>query len=138
MKRRLFILFALLFAALFGSAANATEVNMSWSWPTQYCDGEPLPATDLQSAEIYVSDAPIPRVPSACNTGDVDTPPSGAIIANVPVSDTSTSIDLQCGKTYHFVIRVQVASGAWSNFSGEATKDLVCGRPNVPVIVILT
>jgi len=131
------LLTAVLTLCMVSIPASATEVTMSWDWPTQYCDGELLPASDLQQAEIYISTSTIPRVATSCDAGDVDVPPAGAIIANVPTSDTSTTIDLQCGQMYYFVIRVQ-AGGAWSNFSGEATRDIGCGRPNVPITVILT
>ena len=132
--KRLLLLIPLL---LMSMAAHATDVTMQWTWPTTYCDGQPLPAADLQQAEIYVSTSTIPRVATSCGSGDVDVPPSGAIIASVPTSDTSTVIDLTCGQTYYFVIRVQ-ASGAWSNFSGEATKVVGCGRPDVPITVTLS
>lgn len=123
---------------MYASDATAETVTVEWSWPTQYCNSEPLPVTDLQQAEIYISEATIPRVATACDAADVDVPPAGAIIAAVPTSDTTIDIDLTCGKTYFFVMRIQVASGVWSNFSGETTRDLDCGRPNIPIIVRLT
>lgn len=136
MKR--FITLALLALFLVPSFAAAETVTVEWSWPTQYCNNEALPLSDLQQAEIYISEATIPRVTTACDAGDVDVPPAGAIIASVPTSNTTIDIDLTCGRTYFFVMRVQVVSGEWSNFSGEATRDLDCGRPDIPIIVRLT
>ena len=121
MTRRLFILFATMFALMVAAVpASAAEVTMEWDWPTQYCGGEALPLSDLQQAEIYVSETTIPRVPTSCVAGDTDTPPPSAIVATVPTSDTTINIDLTCGKTYFFVMRVQ-AGGEWSNFSGEVS-----------------
>ncbi len=128
-----YLLALLCFIPLF---ASATDVTIEWSWPTQYCNNDLLPITDISSAEIYISDATIPRVPDSC-TGGADVPPPTAIIATVSTPDTTLSIDLPCGKEYFFVMRVQ-ASGAWSNFAAEATKDLLCGRPNVPIIIRIT
>jgi len=132
-------LLAVVLLTLLSSAALAENVTVSWEWPTTYCDGEVLPLTDLRAAEIYVSEASIPRVVSNCDPdGPRDVPPAGAIIANVPVSDTSMTIDLQCDTTYYFVIRAQALNGEWSNFSGEASRVLDCARPDVPITVILT
>lgn len=117
--------------------AFAADVTLTWNWPTQYCDGEALPLTDISAAEIYIAEAPIPRVPSACN-GEADVPPSGAIIQQVTTPDTSVTIELPCGKTYYFVMRNQVTSGEWSNFSTEAMRTLECARPGVPIIISLT
>jgi len=128
-----YLLALLCFIPLF---ASATDVTIEWSWPTQYCNNDLLPITDIAAAEIYISDATIPRVPDAC-TGGADVPPPTAIIATVSTPDTTLSIDLPCGKEYFFVMRVQ-ANGAWSNFAPEATKDLICGRPNVPIIIRIT
>lgn len=123
--------------------ANAAEVTLEWNWPTEYCPtagqtiGDPLPLTDIVAAEIYVSETTIPRVPGSCGA-ESDVPPNGAIIQQVSTPDTTVTMDLECGKQYHFVMRVQVATGEWSNFSAEAMRDLECGRPNVPIIIRLT
>jgi hypothetical protein len=128
-----YLLALLCFIPLF---ASATTVTIEWSWPTQYCNNDLLPITDIAAAEIYISDVTIPRVPDAC-TGGEDVPPPTAIIATVSTPNTTLDIDLPCGKEYFFVMRVQ-ANGAWSNFAPEATKDLICGRPNVPIIIRIT
>ncbi|KPL28069.1 MAG: hypothetical protein AMJ72_05350 [Acidithiobacillales bacterium SM1_46] len=122
--------------------AHAAPVTLEWDWPTEYCPangqqvGDPLDIADIQSAEIYISEQTIPRQPGTC-TADPDVPPTSAIIQTVSTPDTTVTIDLQCGKTYFFVMRVQ-AQGQWSNFSAEATRILDCARPNVPVIIRLT
>jgi hypothetical protein len=116
--------------------ACATPVTIEWSYPTNYCNNDVLPIADISSAEIYISDATIPRVPDSC-TGASDVPPPTAIIATVTTPDTTVTLDLPCGKEYFFVMRVQ-ANGAWSNFAAEATKDLICGRPNIPIIIRIT
>lgn len=128
-----YLLALLCFIPLFASGA---EVTLEWSWPTEYCNNDLLPITDISSAEIYISDATIPREPDSCS-GAADVPPASAIIATVSTPDTTLTLDLPCGKDYFFVMRVQ-AQGAWSNFSTEATKDLLCGRPNVPIIIRIT
>lgn len=117
--------------------AFAADVTLTWQWPIQYCDGDELPLTDVTAAEIYVSENPIPRVAGACGT-EQDVPPSGAIIQQVTTPDTSVTIDLTCGRTYYFVMRLQVTSGEWSNFSGEAMRNLECARPDIPIIISLS
>jgi len=116
--------------------ACAAPVTIEWTWPTEYCNNDLLPIGDISSAEIYISDATIPREPDSCS-GASDVPPASAIIATVSTPDTTLSLDLPCGKMYFFVMRVQ-ASGAWSNFAAEVTHDLVCGRPNIPIIIRIT
>jgi len=133
-----YLLALLLFCPLLASAANVT---LTWEWPTEYCavapdPAEPLPLGDIQQAEIYISQTPIPRVPGACGP-ESDTPPPSAIIANVSTPNTTVDIDLACGATYHFVMRVQ-ANGAWSNFSAEAMRVVDCGRPDIPIIISLS
>ncbi len=128
---------------LFPLFASAADVTLTWSWPDSYCPqpgqtvGDPLPLEDIAAAEIYIATAPIPRVPGACGA-ESDTPPSGAIIQQVTTPDTSVVIDLQCGATYHFVMRLQDVNGEWSNFSAEAERTLDCGRPGVPIIISLS
>ena len=134
----------ILLLGFWAGRASADEVTLSWQWPTEYCAkpgqtiGDPLPLTDIMAAEIYIAEAPIPRVPSSCDSNEVDVPPSGAIIQQVVTPDTTVNIDLPCGPTYHFVMRVQATNGEWSNFSAEAQRVLDCGRPNVPIIISLS
>jgi hypothetical protein len=128
-----YLLALLCFIPLFACAA---PVTIEWSWPTEYCNNDLLPIADISSAEIYISDVTIPREPASC-TGATDVPPPSAIIATVSTPDTTLMVDLPCGKPYFFVMRVQ-AQGSWSNFSVEATHDLVCGRPNIPIIIRIT
>jgi hypothetical protein len=128
-----YLLALLCFIPLFASAA---DVTIEWTWPTEYCNNDLLPIADIASAEIYISDVTIPREPASC-TGGEDVPPPSAIIATVSTPDTTLMVDLPCGKPYFFVMRVQ-AQGAWSNFSVEATHDLICGRPNIPIIIRIT
>lgn len=116
--------------------ACAAPVTIEWTYPTEYCNADLLPIGDISSAEIYISDATIPREPASCS-GATDVPPPSAIIATVSTPDTTLEVNLPCGKNYFFVMRVQ-AQGAWSNFSVEATHDLVCGRPNIPIIIRIT
>ena len=128
-----YLLALLCFIPLFASAA---EVTIEWAWPTEYCNNDLLPITDISAAEIYISDVTIPRVPLSCN-GAADVPPPSAIIATVSTPDTTLIVDLACGQTYFFVMRIQ-ALGQWSNFAAEAMTDLSCGRPNIPIIIRLT
>lgn len=139
MKEVTLILTALAVLLMASPPANATEVTLTWDWPETYCNGDALPIGDIAAAEIYISEDPIPRVPSACDPAEVDVPPSGAIIQSITTPDTSVTVDLACGKQYHFVMRMQAANGEWSNFSAEAMRDLTdCGRPGVPIIISLS
>lgn len=123
-------------------SALAAEVTLTWSYPDSYCPDasgnvEPLPLSDIAAAEIYIATQPIPRVPGACGT-EADVPPSGAVIQQVTTPDTSVTVDLQCGATYHFVMRIQDVNGQWSNFSTEAERIVDCGRPGIPIIISLS
>lgn len=123
-------------------SASATDVTLTWAWPDSYCaddqgNVEPLPLTDIAAAEIYIATATIPRVPGDCGP-ESDTPPSGAVIQQVTTPDTSVTVDLQCGATYHFVMRIQDINGLWSNFSTEAVRIVDCGRPGIPIIISLS
>lgn len=123
--------------------AHADTVTLTWDWPTTYCPtsgqtiGDAFELTDIQAAEIYISETAIPRVPGSCGP-ESDVPPSGAVIAQVNTPDTTVSVDLVCGATYHFVIRVQATNDEWSNFSAEAERIVDCGRPDVPIIISLS
>ena len=138
--KKLIAVFALL---VLSGVASAADVTLTWAWPTEYCPqpgqtvGDPLNINDIAAAEIYVATAPIPKVPGDCGS-ETDTPPSGAIIQQVTTPDTSVNIDLMCGATYHFVMRVQDVNGEWSNFSTEAMRIVDCGRPGVPIIISLS
>jgi hypothetical protein len=127
---------------LFPALAFATDVTLTWEWPDSYCPDasgnvEPLPLTDIAAGEIYIATSTIPRVPGACGTQQ-DTPPSGAVIQQVTTSETSVTVDLQCGETYYFVMRLQDVNGTWSNFSAEAMRIVDCGRPGIPIIISLS
>lgn len=137
--KRLILLFALL---ALSSVVNATDVTLTWNWPTTYCadaqgNVEPLALSDISSAEVYIATQTIPRVPGDCG-GESDVPPSGAIIQQVTTPDTSVTVQLPCGRAYHFVIRLQDVNGTWSNFSTEAIRVVDCGRPGVPIIISLS
>lgn len=134
-----YLLILLCFIPLF---AQAADVTLTWSWPDSYCadpqgNVEELPLTSIAAAEIYIATSSIPRVPGACGV-EGDVPPSGAIIQQVTTPDTSVTIDLQCGSTYFFVMRLQDINGLWSNFSGEAMRIVDCSRPGVPIIISLS
>jgi len=131
-------LFALVSLVLLMGPAFAADVTIEYSWPESYCNGDPLAIGDIQAAEIYISESTIPRnSPDGC-TGADDVPPPSAILATVDTPDTQVTIDLECGKTYFMVMRVQGAAGEWSNFSGEAVRDVGCGKPNIPIIIRIT
>lgn len=141
MKRLLTAL--ILIATLLPLSALAADVTLTWSWPDSYCPasgqtiGDPLDISDIASAEIYIATAPIPRVPGACGP-ESDVPPSGAIIQQVTTPDTSVTVDLVCGSTYYFVMRLKDVNDQWSNFSGEAMRVVDCGRPGIPIIISLS
>lgn len=128
---------------LFALPAAADNVTLTWQWPDSYCPaagqtvGDAFDVADIQAAEIYISETPIPRVPGSCGP-ESDVPPSGAVIAQVNTPDTEVTVDLTCGATYHFVIRVQATNNEWSNFSAEAQRTIDCGRPEVPIIISLS
>lgn len=122
---------------LLSGVTSASDVTLQWQYPVQYCNGDALPLTDIMTAEIYISESTIPRVPTNCGT-EADVPPVGTIIQQVTTPDTSVIIDLPCGEQYFFVMRIQVLTAEWSNFSGETTHDLECGRPGIPIIISIT
>ncbi len=133
---------ALVALLLLSGLANAADVTLTWQWPDSYCADDqgnvnPLPLADIASAEIYIANNTIPRVPGDCGP-ESDVPPSGAIIQQVTTPDTTVTVDLQCGATYYFVMRLQDVNGAWSNFSAEATRIIDCGRPGIPIIISLS
>lgn len=137
--KRLVLVLSLLIASF---AAHATDVTLTWDWPDSYCADDqgnisPLSLSDIAAAEIYIANNTIPRVPGACGP-ESDTPPSGAIIQQVTTPDTTVTVDLQCGATYFFVMRLQDTNGAWSNFSAEAMRIVDCGRPDIPIIISLS
>ena len=123
--------------------ASAADVTLTWAWPDSYCAqpgqtvGDALALSDIAAAEIYIATSTIPRVPGACGA-ESDTPPSGAVIQQVTTPDTTVTVDLMCGATYFFVMRLQDTNGEWSNFSGEAERIVDCGRPDVPIIISLS
>ena len=134
---------AVLLTLMYAVDANATDVTLEWSWPDVYCPqgtqtvGDPLPLTDILGAEVYISEATIVSNGQSCSDL-TDTPPSGAIISTVSTPNTTLVVDLQCGKTYFFRMRVQALNMAWSNLSGETTKAVDCSRPNVPIVIRIT
>jgi hypothetical protein len=135
-------LLASVIALSWSHSALSADVTLTWEWPDSYCadaDGNiaPLSLSDIAAAEIYIATAPIPRVPGDCGA-ESDVPPSGAIIQQVTTPDTTVTVDLVCGATYHFVMRLQDIHNAWSNFSTEAVRIVDCGRPGVPIIISLS
>ena len=133
---------ALLTLLCLSNVAFGADVTLTWEWPDAYCADaqgniEPLALTDIAAAEIYIATAAIPRVPGDCGA-ESDVPPSGAVIQQVTTPDTSVTVQLVCGATYHFVMRLQDVNGEWSNFSTEAERIVDCGRPGVPIIISLS
>ncbi len=132
--RALLVLAGLLLAA----PAFALEVTYEWTWPTAYCNGDPLFEADIDEVELIVATSTIPRQPSAC-TPAPDVPPSGGVVISQTVTppNLSATVDLQCGQTYYAVIRVRVGD-EWSNFSGERVDTIPCGQPGIPLIIRVT
>ncbi len=118
--------------------AQATEVTLEWSWPTDYCDSAaPVDPADIDALEIYGDTSPIPAASDAagdpCNS-PTDVPPAIAPVATVVTTDTSVVVDLPAGVTYYFRARVQV-NGEWSNLSVELQRTIPFPQPGVPVII---
>ncbi len=143
-QRRVYAQIALgcfLVAAFFGwSLAQAQEtpiidgeatVTLSWTAPTQYENGEPLPAIDLTGYVIYYDTEP--RETSGvfrqgCFDGPQDTRTDASCYGNVidltDGSATSRAVVLTVDQTttFYFAAVAHVANGEWSRYSNEATK----------------
>ena len=94
---------------------------VSWNPPSTYQDGSSLnPATDLDSYEIYVKEAP--------NFADTDNEMAALSATDKATGQVCTSFDLANlspflseGVTYHVSIRAVAKNGLKSGFSPGAT-----------------
>lgn len=120
------------------SDARAATVTLSWTLPVENCDQSTILPGDLTSMEIYISTNPIPASDVSCGTVR-DVPPTGGTVTVVTPAPNTTQIDIDLaeGETYFFRARVQGQGGEWSNFSGEASRDIPFPRPGIPSITII-
>ena len=121
-----------------GGDASAKPQIVSWQMPTTDCDGDPLPAADLLSFELIYDTEPMP-MPSdtagPCGATEDPGPPATATVVNVPVTQTSTILNLQPGVTYYFRARISAyISGNWSAWSVEISKTVPYGRPDRVIV----
>lgn len=121
---------------LFASLAQATVVTLSWTLPTLDCAGNVLAVADLGTLEIYISESPIPSSGAPCSAPAED-PPAGFTPVNVPAGDTTITIDLEAGKTFHFRVRVRSRGGLWSNLSNEAIHVLPFIQVQPPTVLVI-
>lgn len=137
MKRSLLVvLTAVMLAAVFfmPTEAEAKPHQLSWTWPTDNCDGTALDPGDLMESELIYSLSPMP-MPSdtdgACEpTGDPG-PPAGALTVPIPITDNVVQLNLQPGQTYYARIRVSAYNSTnWSVWSGQVQFTVPYGRPN--------
>lgn len=126
------IALALLLAS---SLALAKPHQLTWTLPTDDCDGIALTQTDLIEQELIYSLTALP-MPSDTDgpcaaTVDPD-PPAGALSVAVPATDTTVTLNLQPGQEYWARIRISAyVNGNWSSWSNQAQFTVPFGRPNV-------
>lgn len=116
-------------AGMMPAAALAAVVTFTWTNPTAYVDGQPLPPGDLVSLEVrcesftptggQVAACQVPpaTMPAPPGTGQVE-------LGNVPPT----------GGTYVFQARVSVISGAWSAWTVPVSKVYAPIDPNPPAM----
>ena len=131
------VLFLLAFFA--AGLTTAAELQLTWSAPTEDCEGQPIEAGQLATMEIYMDTKPIPgpaTTEEAC-AGAGDPPPAGfnPVIADPAAGNTTVTV--QSGKTYYVRARVQAANGVWSGFSTEAVKEIPPAALKPPAVLIL-
>lgn len=119
------------------SVACAKPQVLSWNWPTTDCDGVTLAVTDLVASEVAVDTAPM-DMPSdtagACSGADDPAAPATATVTDVPMPDTSITLNLQPGVTYYARIRVSAyVAGNWSVWSSQVSFQVPYGKPGPPV-----
>ncbi len=115
--------------------SHAKPHQLTWEWPTEDCDGNPLSSADFIEAELIYSLTPMPMTSDTEGTCSVNRdadPPAGALTVPVPLSDTSIILNLQPGQTYYVRIRVSAyVNNNWSSWSNQAEPIAPYGRPNV-------
>lgn len=132
------LLIALALFALAG-IAQAAELQLTWSAPTEDCDGNPIDAARLGNIEIYIDTKPIPgpaNEEEACD-GAGDPPPDGFTPTIAAANDGQATITVLAGQTYYVRARVQATNGVWSGLSVEATKDVPPAFLKPPAVIIL-
>lgn len=127
-KRVLTSVTALLLALTAGQSASEV-VTVTWTAPTAYVNGAPLPASDLHSYDIQcVAFTPTNGSPGPC--------PNGAGLLTVPGTATAASYDLgtvpPSGGLYELSARARVVSLAESTWSNPAGKTYVAVPPSPP------
>lgn len=128
-------LLALLMALGMCGSALAKPHTLSWEWPVDTCEGDPMVLTDLLDAELIYSTSPMPM------QQDVDGPcvglnaaaPAGSISVPIPVTpDTFVTLNLQPGQTYYARMRVSAfTDGNLSGWTEQLEFVVPFGRPNV-------
>ncbi len=124
-----------LISLLLCSCAFAKPHQLTWVLPTTDCDDAALPQADLIEQELVYSltTMPMPSDTDGPCAASVDPDaPAGALSIAVPITDTSTIINLQPGQTYFARIRISAYfNGNWSSWSNQVTFTVPFGRPNV-------
>lgn len=94
----------------------AGTASLSWTAPTQYEDGTPLPTSEIQSYKIYYGTA------------------SKVYSSSISVTPTTLSyvVSNLSNGTYYFAITTVATNGAESAYSNEATKLVQTKRPKSP------
>jgi len=122
-------------ALLLCSCALAKPHQLTWVLPIDDCDGGVLTQVDLLEQELVYSQTamPMPSDTAGPCTGTVDpAAPAGALSVAVPITDTSTVLNLQPGQTYFARIRISAyVNGNWSSWSNQVQFVVPYGRPNV-------
>jgi len=123
------------------SIVLAKPHQLTWEWPTTMCPepgetvGAALAEADLVESELIYNTAAMPMPSDAegscAEPGDPGAP-AGAAVVPIPVTVTSTILNLQPGETYFARMRVSAyVNGNWSSWSNQVQFTVPYGRPNV-------
>ena len=98
---------------------SAEDVALSWTTPTTFTDGTPIPSGDLASARVY----------RRVNTG------AYSLYQTVPIATAFVDVDQRTG-TYCYQVTVVRANGVASPLSNEVCKTIDSRIPSAVTLTI--
>lgn len=130
--------FLLLLLMLVAGSAVAKPQILQWNWPTTDCDNAPLAVTDFRVSELAIDTAPMDMPSDAAGKCDPTTTdpdaPATATVYDVPIPDTSITVNLNPGVVYYARIRVSAyIDGNWSSWSEQVSFQVPYGKPGPPI-----
>lgn len=108
-----------LILAFFGYKAFAVDSNLSWTLPTTFTDGTPIPAGDLTSVQIY----------RKVGTG------AYSLYKTIPIGTTYADTNLASG-TYCYEAAVVRSNGIASALTNEVCKTVDTRVPNTFTLTV--